>query len=100
MVLGLNLQMIILMIFDKEEVTMNYGNNIWDYDETDRFYVAIGSGGTQFGSKWFVKKDAKKNKDKVISRLNDEIKSLETKLLRKKQTLEEVIHGDIDLKYL
>ena len=46
------------------------------------------------------KRMLKKNKDKVISRLNDEIKSLETELLRKKQTLEEVIHGDIDLKYL
>ena len=88
------------LIFDKEEVTTNYGDNIWDYDETDRFYVAIGSGGTQFGRKWFVKKDAKKNKDKVISRLSDEIKSLETELLRKKQTLEEVIHGDRNLKYL
>ena len=29
------------LIFDKEEVTMNYGNNIWDYDETDRFLSLI-----------------------------------------------------------
>lgn len=88
------------LIFDKEEVTTDYGNNIWDYDESDRFYVAIGSGGAQFCNKWFIKKDAKKNKDKVVNRLNNEIESLESELLRKKQILEKVVHGDRDLKYL
>lgn len=88
------------LIFDKKEVTTDYGNNIWDYDETDRFYVAIGSGGIQFGSQWFIKKNAKKNKEKVINRLNEEIQSLETELLRKKQILEEVMQGNRDLTYL
>lgn len=88
------------LIFDTKEVATDYGNHILDYDESDRFCVVIGSGGTQFGRKWFIKKDAKKNKDNVVSRLNDEIKSLESELLRKKQTLEETIYGDRDLKYL
>ena len=88
------------LIFDFNDVEKHNGNNIWDYDEDDRYHVAIDSGGTYCGGKYFIKKDAIKNKDKVLSRLSDDIRYAKDKLERLQKDYEDVINDRINLEYV
>ena len=83
------------LIFDFNDVKSHNGNNIWDYDEDDRYHVAIDSGG-----KYFIKKDATKNKNKVLSRLSDDIRYAKDKLERLQKDYEDVINDRINLEYV
>ena len=88
------------LIFDFNDVEKHNGNNIWDYDEDDRYHVAIDSGGMYCGGKYFIKKYATKNKDKVLDRLQQEIDYAKDKVKDLERNHEDVLNDRIDLKYV
>lgn len=70
------------------------------YEENDKYRLAIGSGGWQYGVKYFVKKNAEYSKNNLIDILKYEINSLkhdikysERELSRKENELKELM-GD------
>lgn len=88
------------LIFDFNEVKPHSGNNISDYDKCDWWHVAIDSGGMSCGGRYFVKKNATKNKENVLRRLKYEIESLEHSLEYKKQIYEDVKTGEKTLEWV
>lgn len=88
-----------ILLFNCDDVTSHSGNDIYDYDESDWWRIAIDSSGRSCGGKYFLKKGAVKNREKVLKRLEEEIVSLEHKLEHKKQIYEEVKSGKRDLQY-
>lgn len=88
-------------VFDMNEVTkVSNDFHFEDYDESDYWYnFASDSGGWQY-AKSFIKKDAKKIKDKVIERYENEILGLERVLEHKKNQLARIINDEVDLKYV
>ena len=72
-------------LFDFNEVERHSGENIYEYDESDWWHVAIDSGGMYCGGKYFVKKGAIKSKEKVLKRIANEINRLERELERKRE---------------
>lgn len=87
-------------IFDFDDVIEISKNAVSDYNSEDVYMVAIGSGGWRYDRKFFINKGTTKNKDIVLSRLKNEIESLEYKLSNKKKQLEQVENDEIDLKYV
>lgn len=87
-------------LFDFNEVDKHTGKNIWEYDENDYWHVAVDSGGMYCGGKYFVRKGAVKNKEKVLERLQGEINSLERQLKDKKEAYEKVKNDEIKLEYV
>ena len=87
-------------LFDFNEVDKHSGKNIWEYDENDYWHVAVDSGGMYCGGKYFVKKGAIKNKEKVLERLQGEINSLERQLKDKKEAYEKVKNDEVKLEYV
>lgn len=63
-------------LFDLNDVEQVSQTAFYDYNEDDRWRVAMDSGGWQFPKGYFVKKGATKSKEKMLSRLNDELLSL------------------------
>lgn len=86
-------------LFDFNEVEIYSGCNIWDYNEEDWWHVATDSGGMYCGGKYYLKKNAQPNKEKVLCRLKEEIESDETNLKWKKEKYQRVLNGEIDLRY-
>jgi len=79
------------LIFDFNDVTpTNYPE---EYDNTDTYWVAIDSGGMYCGGKHFVKKTAKKSREKLIARCKDEISSHEYELENLRRELVELENG-------
>lgn len=66
-------------LFDMNEVKQVSQTDFYDYNENDRWFVAMDSSGWQFSKGYYVRKDAKKNKDLLLSRLNEELLSLKRK---------------------
>lgn len=87
-------------LFDFTEVEKHSGYHIYEYDESDWWQVAVDSGGMYCGGKFFLKKGAVKNKERVIERIKSEIDTLERDLKYKKAMLEGVKNGEVDLKYV
>ena len=87
------------LIFDYNEVKSHSGQNIDDYNECDYWNVAVDSGGIYCGGKYFVKKDAKKNKDKVLERLQYEIERAKSNLESKERNYQMVLSGERDIEY-
>lgn len=87
-------------MFDMNEVEEIGKSARFDYNEGDVYEVAIGSGGWQYSRKFFIKKGICKNKDIVINRLRNEIKSIESNLEYKKFQLKKVENDEIELKYV
>lgn len=87
-------------LFDFNEVKSHSGKHIYEYDESDWWHVAVDSGGMFCGGKFFIRKSATKIKDRVIERLENEIVSLERDLKYKKETLERVKNGEVNLEYV
>lgn len=52
------------------------------------------------GGKYFVRKDAVKNKEKVLKRIEEEIQSLENKIDYNKELYERVLKDEVNLKYV
>lgn len=88
------------LIFDFNDVEKHNGNNIWDYDQEDRYHVAIDSGGMYCGGKYFIKKDATKNKDKVLRRLKEEIDSAKDRVKDLERNYDDALNDRISLRYV
>lgn len=63
------------------------------YREEDVMYLAVDSGGIQYG-KHFLKKDAKKNKDKILDNLDYEIDSCKRKLESLQRDKEMILNSE------
>lgn len=63
-------------LFDMNEVRRVSQEAFYDYNEDDRWFVAMDSGGWQFSKGYYVRKDAAKNNERLLSRLNEELASL------------------------
>lgn len=87
------------LLFDFNEVEKHSGNHIYEYDESDWWHVAVDSGGRYF-CKFFLKKGAVKNKERVIERIKSEIEGLERDLKYKKEMLERVKNDEVNLEYV
>lgn len=88
------------LIFDFNDVKSHSGNNIWDYNQEDIYHVAIDSGGMYCGGKYFIKKDATKNKNKVLERLQQEIDYAKDKVKDLERNYEDALNDRVDLKYV
>ena len=88
------------LLFDFNKVRSHSGENIYEYDKSDWWHVAIDSGGMYCGGKYFIRKGAVKNKDRVLERLQDEISYLEHKLENKKRDYEKVLNDKVNLEYV
>lgn len=86
--------------FDFEEVERHSGENINEFEENDWWHVAIDSGGMYCGGKYFVRKGAVKNKEKVLERIEEEIQSLTNKIEYSKSLYERVLRDEVNLKYV
>lgn len=86
------------LLFDFNEVNKHSGKNIYEYDESDWWHVALDSGGMSCGGKYFVRKGAVKKKNRVLKRLEDEIGYLEQKLENKKRDYKKVLNDEVDLE--
>lgn len=87
-------------LFDFNEVDKHSGKNIWEYDEDDYWHVAVDSGGMYCGGKYFVKKGAIKSKEKVLERIEGEIRSLERQIESKKADYARVQNDEVNLNYV
>ena len=87
-------------VFDFNEVKSVSDRNIYDYDECDRFHVALDSGGMYCGGKWFIRKNATKNREIVLERLQEDIKGKQNALDYAKRNYEMVLNGERNLEYV
>ena len=87
-------------LFDFNEVERHSGENIYEYDESDWWHVAIDSGGMYCCGKYFVKKGAIKSKEKVLKRIANEINRLERELERKREDYKRVENNEVNLNYV
>jgi len=85
-------------VFDRNKVERHSGDNIYDYNDSDYWRIAVDSGGWKF-AKWFIRIGATKNEDKVLQRLSEEIDNMEHSLRSKKEHYELVRSGKISLEY-
>lgn len=67
------------------------------YNDEDTFHVPVDSGGLTY-AKYFIKKNAVPDKQKIINRLQEDITSLKDQLNCKHKMLEKVINNEINLK--
>ena len=76
------------LIFDFNDVQQeNYPE---DYNNDDIYHVAIDSGGTYCGGKYFRNKNSKRSKEKLIEICESKLKSAEYDVRRYKEELEEL----------
>lgn len=87
-------------LFDFNEVDKHSGWNIEEYDKNDYWHVAVDSGGMYCGGRYFVKKGAVKNKEKVLKRIKNEIRSLERQIETKKAEYIRVQNDKVNLNYV
>lgn len=78
-------------LFDLEDVRIVRPPDFYDYNENDRWHVALDSGGYQHSKYWFVRKDAVKDRDKLIKRLYKELGSLKTQVRWKREEIRKVL---------
>lgn len=86
-------------LFDRDEVTIKLYKDWLEYPEKDRFVCALDSGGWS-NPAYLVKKDAYKDKDKVVERIRNEISSLRYQLSLKERDLQRVLDGTVSLDYV
>jgi len=87
-------------LFDFDEVNKHSGQHIWEYDEGDWWHVATDSGGMYCGGKYYVRKGAIKNKEKVLARIQDEIDFLQSQIKSKQHDLERVQNDEVNLNWI
>ena len=78
-------------LFDLNEVKRVSSTDFYDYNEDDRWFVAMDSAGWQYSKWYYVRKDAKKNKDLLLSRLNDELASLKWRVEDKEREIARIM---------
>lgn len=79
------------LLFDLNDVRKISKEDYYDYNEEDRWHIALDSGGYQFSKYYFVRKDAKKNKDIQLERLYRELESLKRRVKLQEEEIERVI---------
>lgn len=84
------------LLFDFTDVKQIDVNNIEEYGEENKdwFIVAVDSGGISY-PKQFIRKNAQRNKQKVINRKKKEINELERKIDDIKRFIEMLENGEI-----
>ena len=82
------------LLFDLNEMQRISPPDYYDYDEEDRYHLALDSGGYQYSKYYFVRKGAKKNKEKELDRLNRELESLKRQVKLKEEEIERAKRGD------
>ena len=78
------------LLFDMNEVHKVSPPDFWDYNEEDRWHVALDSGGYQYSKHYYVRKGAKKNKEVLLERLNRELESLKNQVKWKEEEIEKI----------
>ena len=63
-------------LFDMEKVKRILPEDYEDYNEDDKWFVALDSGGWQYSKYYYVKENAQKDKKRVQKRLQREIDAL------------------------
>ena len=74
------------------------GLSIWG--STWRFSLAVDSDGMYCGGKYFVRKGATKNKEKVLARIQQEIDSLKWSLEKKIMDYEKVQNDEVNINFV
>lgn len=82
-------------LFDMNDVHKVSPPGFYDYNEEDRWHLALDSGGYRYSDYYLVRKNAKKNKDILLERLNRELRSLEWQIEDKKKEIERVERGEL-----
>ena len=77
-------------LFSMQDVTRVSDIDFWDYDECNRWHVALDSGGWTYNRHYYVRKGAEKNREYLLDRLESELTSLEHQIERKKAEIERV----------
>jgi len=78
------------LLFDMNDVRKVSPPDFYDYNEEDRWHVALDSAGYQFSRHYYVRKDAKKNKEFLLERLQNELKSLKDQVRWKEDEIKKV----------
>lgn len=85
-------------LFDLGDIRYTDYQNWLEYDEQDRWHVALDSGGKNY-AKYVVRRGAKKIKERVIQRMTEDINYLKQDLAHKERILTGIIDGTIDYSY-
>lgn len=75
------------LLFDMNEVHKVNPPDFYDYNEEDRWHIALDSGGYMFSKHYYVRKGAKKNKEVLLERLNWELDSLRRQVKWKEEEI-------------
>lgn len=75
------------LLFDMQQVQKINPPDFYDYNEEDRWHVALDSAGFQFSKNYYVRKNAKKNKEFWLERLNRELDSLKSQVRWKEEEI-------------
>ena len=78
------------LLFDMNDVCKVSPPDFYDYNEEDRWHVALDSGGYRCSRYYYVRKDAKKNKEMLLERLQHELESLKNQVRRKEDEIKKV----------
>ena len=83
-------------LFDLDDIKYDNSYGSWlEYPEEDRWRVPLDSGGTNC-SKYIVRKNAKKIKERVIERMKRDIDYIRQDLAYKEEILEKIINDEVD----
>ena len=78
-------------LFDINDVHKVSPPDFWDYNEEDRWHLALDSGGYQFSRYYFVRNGAKKNSEILLERLNRELDSLKRQVKDKEEEIKKAL---------
>lgn len=78
------------LLFDMNEVHKVNPPDFYDYNEEDRWHIALDSGGYRFSKHYYVRKGAKKNKEVLLERLGRELESLKRQVRCKEEEMAKV----------
>ena len=81
------------LLFDMNEVHKVNPPDFYDYNEEDRWHLALDSGGYRFSKHYYVRRGAKKNKEVLLERLNRELESLRSQVRWKEEEIKKVKRG-------
>lgn len=84
------------LLFDINDVYKVSPPDFYDYDEEDRWHIALDSGGYQYSRYYYVRKGAKKNKEVLLERLNLELNSLKRQVEWKEEEIAKVLAEDTE----
>ena len=78
------------LLFDMNEVHKVNPPDFWDYNEEDRWHIALDSGGYRFSNHYYVRKGAQKNKEVLLERLDRELDNLRRQVRCKEEEIAKI----------